>query len=93
MAAPASGRYVRVRLESDPAILSIAELEVFSGGRNVAKGKPAVQSSVGYGGVPSRAVDGNADPEWGNGSITHTDEGRKHSPQWWEVDLTKSFNV
>ena len=93
MAAPTNGRYVRVRLESDPAILSIAELEVFSGGRNVAKGKPAVQSSVGYGGVPSRAVDGNADPEWGNGSITHTDEGRKHSPQWWEVDLTKSFNV
>ena len=93
VAAPSAGRYVHVRLESDPAILSIAELEVFSGGVNVAKGRPATQSTTGYGGVPSRAVDGNANPDWNSDTITHTDERRRHEPQWWEVDLAKSVGV
>ena len=93
MAASATGRYVHVRLERIPAILSIAELEVFSGGRNVAKGKPAFQSTVGGSAGPSRAVDGNTAHKWGSASITHTDERSKNSPQWWEVDLKENVKV
>lgn len=93
LAAPSKGRYVHVRLPRNPSILSIAELEVYSGGRNVAKGKATSQSSVGAGGVPERAVDGNANHDWGGRSITHTNEGQKNRPQWWEVDLGKNVEV
>ena len=92
-AAPSKGRYVHVRLARIPAVLSIAELEVYSGGRNVAKGKRATQSSLGSGGVPERAVDGNTNHDWGGRSITHTNEGEKKKPQWWEVDLGTSVSV
>ncbi len=92
-AAPERGRYVHVRLERIPAILSIAELEVFSGGVNVARGKPAFQSTVDHGAVPARAVDGNTNHDWGARSITHTDERYKNVPQWWEVDLKSSVVV
>ncbi len=93
LAAPSKGRYVHVRLARIPAVLSIAELEVYSGGRNVAKGKRATQSSLGAGGVPARAVDGNTNHDWGGRSITHTNEGEKKKPQWWEVDLGASVSV
>ena len=93
VAAPSKGRYVQVRLDRNPAILSIAELEVYSGGRNVAKGKPASQSSVGARGTAERAVDGNTSHDWGSKSITHTNEGQKNRPQWWEVDLKANTEV
>jgi len=32
---------------------------------NVALGRPAAQSSVGWGGVAARAVDGNTNKQWG----------------------------
>jgi len=47
-------------------------------------GKPATQSSTGYGGDPSRAVDGNTSGVWANNSVTHTN--LSHQP-WWQVDL------
>ena len=37
-------------------------IPVFS---NVALGRPAAQSSVGWGGVAARAVDGNTNKQWG----------------------------
>lgn len=52
---------------------------------NLAAGKPATQSSTHGGGVASRAVDGNTDGVWDNGSVTHT---LIDTPQpWWQVDL------
>jgi alpha-L-fucosidase len=53
---------------------------------NAALGKPATQKSVGNGGVPERAVDGNTDGTWGAGSVTHTAEDGSPEP-WWQVDL------
>jgi len=44
----------------------------------------ASQSSLGYGGIASRAIDGNTSGLWGNGSVTHT---TLQSGAWWEVDL------
>lgn len=51
---------------------------------NLALGQQAEQSSLGYGGLPERAVDGNTDGHYHAGSVSHT--GYEQSP-WWQVDL------
>ncbi len=51
---------------------------------NLALGRPALQSSIGWDGAASRAVDGNVDGQWGGGSVTHT---QADAPAWWQVDL------
>lgn len=72
-AKPVTGRYVRIDIPGVKT-LSLAEVQVFSGKTNVALKCKTTQSSVGHSGAGSRAVDGNADGEWGRGSITHTVE-------------------
>jgi hypothetical protein len=56
---------------------------------NVALNGTATQSSTGWGGIASRAIDGNTSGIYGDGSITHTllEDGA-----WWEVDLGSSFS-
>ncbi|MFN9912401.1 MAG: hypothetical protein ACK53L_07445, partial [Pirellulaceae bacterium] len=54
-----SGRYVRVELPGADKILSLAEVEVFSKGENIARQGTAMQSNVAFEGVPARAIDGN----------------------------------
>ena len=61
-----------------------ATLTVTKGSDNLALNKTASMSSVGWGGTASRAVDGNTDGVWDNGSVAHT--GKQANP-WWEVDL------
>jgi len=53
-------------------------------GMNLARGKPSDQSSTDYGGVASRAVDGNTDGVFANGSVTFADGGQQ---AWWQVDM------
>ena len=55
-----------------------------AGGRNVARGRPARQSSTQFGGVAERAVDGNRDGVYDHGTMTHTGSDAN---EWWEVDL------
>jgi putative heme-binding domain-containing protein len=80
-----SGRYVRIELPGKQRTLTLAEVEVFSGGVNVARQGKASQSSTGYGGVASRAIDGNKSPNYSDGGQTHTQEGIEDP--WWQVDL------
>jgi len=82
-----AGRFVRVSLPGKAQYLGLAEVQVFSSGQNIAKGKKAKQSTTGYGGTASRAVDGNTNGVYGAGSITHTNQ---QNDPWWEVDLGKS---
>jgi len=77
----ASGRYVRVQ-QLGTNYLSLAEVQVTP--RNLAQGRPATQSSTYNGGAASRAVDGNTDGVFNNGSVTHTDSTAQ---AWWQVDL------
>ena len=51
---------------------------------NLAFGKQTNQSSVSFGGVSSRAVDGISNTDYYANSCTHTD--REYNP-WWRVDL------
>lgn len=78
------GRFVRIELPRR-GTLTLAEVQVFSGGRNIALGGKARQSSIAYGGEPSRAIDGRTDGDYASGTETHTQENERRP--WWEVDL------
>ena len=79
-----SGRYVRIELPRE-GTLTLAEVQVFSGGENIARHGKATQSSTVNNGVASRAIDGHTDGNWSSGTLTHTTENENHP--WWEVDL------
>ncbi len=51
---------------------------------NLALGRMATSSSLGWGGTPSRAVDGSTDGNYANNSVTHT---QADAQAWWQVDL------
>ncbi len=55
-----------------------------SSGTNLALNKSATQVSTTDGGTANKAVDGNTDGTFNNGSVTHT--GNPSMP-WWQVDL------
>jgi putative heme-binding domain-containing protein len=78
------GRYVRIEL-TGRSTLTLAEVEVMSEGRNVARGGKASQKNTAHGGEAKRAIDGNKEGSYGGGGQTHTVENTP-SP-WWEVDL------
>ena len=61
-----------------------------TGETNLALGKPATQSSTAYDSPASRAVDGNTDGYWSNGSVSHTDDNYQ---AWWQVDLGSVYQV
>jgi len=88
-----TGRFVRLELAGQGRSLTMAELEVFSGGKNVALRKPAQQSTVMFGGTADNAVDGQI----GNGSnakgvgFAHTDGNAPLT--WWEVDLGQEYPI
>ncbi|HPC23544.1 MAG TPA: SUMF1/EgtB/PvdO family nonheme iron enzyme, partial [Phycisphaerae bacterium] len=86
---PVVGRFVRVEIPKAKATLSLAEVEVFSKGENVALKGRAQQSQDAHGAGAARAIDGNTDTTWGGGSITHTPEDQPNP--WWEVDLRAEF--
>jgi prepilin-type processing-associated H-X9-DG protein len=88
-----TGRYVKVTLPGTN-VLSLAEVQVFdAGGNNVAAGRTATQSSSDPTfpqGSPNKAVDGNTNGAWANGSVTHT---ANQANQWWMVDLGSSNEI
>jgi len=82
-------RFVRVQLRGQN-FLSLAEVQVFPP-QDLALGKNASQSSTPtWGGPAARAVDGNPDGNWANGSVTHTDLDVQ---AWWQVDLGPDVHI
>ena len=77
-------RYVRIELPRR-GTLTLAEVEVWSGGQNVARRGKASQSTTGNSGDAAHAIDGNNDGSFGSGSQTHSVENDRNP--WWEVDL------
>lgn len=80
----AFGRYVRIEIPRR-ATLTLAEVEVYSDGRNIARGGKAKQNATAHGGNAERAIDGNKSPSYGGGGQTHTPEDQPNP--WWELDL------
>ena len=74
---PVMGRFVRVEIPKDKATLSLAEVQIFSKGVNVALKGKAMQSADANGGVASRAIDGTPTPR---GAATPSPTRRRTSP-------------
>jgi putative heme-binding domain-containing protein len=80
----ANARFVRIELPR-PGTLTLAEVEVYSEDRNVARAGTATQKNTAHGGEAARGIDGNTDASYGGGGQTHTEENTDQP--WWEVDL------
>ena len=59
---------------------------------NLALGQPTSQSSTGFGGVPSLAVDGNTDGNYLDNSVTSTGQ-TPVAQEWWQVDLGRVSTI
>lgn len=84
-------RYVRVEIPGEQRTLTLAEVEVFSDGRNVARQGKATQKNTAHGGDAKRAIDGNKSGNYGDGGQTHTQENT--TDPWLEVDLGGEFPI
>lgn len=75
----------RVIITNPRLVLSLAEVQLVnsSGNTNFASRGIATQSSTSFGGVASRAIDGNVSQNWTDGGITHTSR-----PGWWKLTFT-----
>ena len=87
-------RYVRIELPGNKKeALTLAEVEVRSGGRNIALDGKARQSSTGFGGIAYHAIDGVKNPKYqlsGSPGQSHTNHA---AGNWWELDLGGSFTI
>ena len=81
-------RYVRIirDKDGDNHWMNLAEVEVFSGGTNVASGKTVTQSSISHPGTfdPPNLVDGNKT------NFAHTNNG---AVEWFLIDLGKDYDI
>lgn len=83
-------RFVRVELMGNDRILSLAEVQVVSAGKNVALSGMASQSTTDFGGDAKRAIDDNTNGDYTKNSTTHS---AISANPWWEVDLGSEFPV
>jgi hypothetical protein len=83
-------RFIRIEIPGKEKILSLAEVQVFSGTENVALKGEATQSSTDYEAKASLAIDGNTDGTFDLKSTTHT---KSSDAPWWELDLKKAASV
>jgi putative heme-binding domain-containing protein len=84
-------KFIRIELPGDSRILTLAEVEVLSGGNNLAREGNAKQSSTGHSGDAVRAIDGNTEGGFQSGGQTHTAESTKDP--WWEVELPTPSDI
>ncbi|MEC8570956.1 MAG: DUF1549 domain-containing protein, partial [Planctomycetota bacterium] len=83
------GRFVRLELPKDhDGFLTLSEVQVFSGGRNIARTGQATQSSVDYNSPAAKAIDGNHDGSFASCSCTQSERAA-----WWELDLGAEFPI
>lgn len=83
---PVKGQFLRIEHQGNQKqILSLAEVQVFQTGKNIATQGIASQSSTTHDGPAKLAIDGNTDGHFFNAkSTTHTDTTVK---PWWELNL------
>ncbi len=92
MATGKPARFVRIELPGDKRILTLAEVEVMSGGKNIAPTGKATQSSTNGDAVAARAIDGNKDADYNKKGQTHTENAGTTLP-WWELDLGQAKDI
>ena len=83
------GRYVRLEMpKNHDGFLTLSEVQVFSGGKNIARSGKATQSSVAYSSPATKAIDGNHNGTFASCSCTNSERNA-----WWEVDLGAEFAI
>ncbi|MBC8351071.1 MAG: DUF1553 domain-containing protein [Planctomycetes bacterium] len=85
-----TGRFVRVEIVDRAEYLSLAEVQVFSNGENIATQGTATQSSVDYDSPAKLAIDGNTNGDHSKGSVTHTKNDKN---AWWLVELPEQVGI
>lgn len=85
-----AGRFVRIEIPGKEKILSLAEVQVFSGKENIAMTGEATQSSTFQNSPAKLAIDGKTDGDFNANSVSHTD---KTENPWWELDLKAVHQV
>ena len=88
--APAPAKFLRIQIPGDAKILSLAEVQVFSGGTNIAGDGTATQSTTDFEGPARLAIDNNTDGNFQNKSVTHTAISKD---PWWELELRTAAPV
>jgi hypothetical protein len=83
-------RFVRIELMGNDRILSLAEVQVFAAGKNLALAGTASQSTTDFGGEAKRAIDDKTNGDYAKNSTTHT---ALSANPWWEVDLGSEFQI
>ncbi|XP_075208838.1 uncharacterized protein LOC142316938 [Anomaloglossus baeobatrachus] len=93
------GQYVSVVIPGRTEFLTLCEVEVYADidctpkGSNIAINGEASQQSdlqnkvMGY---AKNAIDGVKDPNYNNGSCTHTNQVKN---PWWKLDLTQTYKI
>jgi hypothetical protein len=89
-AARPPARFIRIELPGEGKILSLAEVQVFSQGTNIATSGSASQSSTDFNGPAPLAIDNNTDGNYDRKSVTHTAISKD---PWWELDLKAPTSV
>jgi NPCBM/NEW2 domain len=85
-------RFVRVEhLSAVPQYLSLAEVVVYEGDKNIAPQGRATQVGTAFDGPPEKAIDGNADGNLNTGKSVTCSTLVPHP--WWEVDLQRDVKV
>ncbi len=79
-----TGQFVRIApAKGHSGFVTISEVEIFSGGKNIARAGTAKQSSdYGGGSVAAKAIDGTKDGSFASCACT-----LEQKDPWWEVDL------
>ena len=88
-AGPIAGRFVRVEKPGQNQSVTIAEVQVFSGGKNIApEGRPDMTDAPKQQRrcPASAAISGDTDIQWREPDNTVAQSGTADNP-WWEVDL------
>ncbi len=79
-----AGQFVRIEIPGDQKVLTLAEVEIISDGKNIAPEGKASQSSTAFDAPAARAVDGNNSGTFADKGQTHTEQSKN---PWWEIDL------
>ena len=83
-AEPVVARYVRIDLPGDGRVLSLAEVQVYSGEKLISLLGKARQPTTFNNATADKAIDGKTSGAFSEGSVSHTESG---SYIWWELDL------
>ena len=89
---PLNPRFVRIELPGQQRILSIAEVQIYAAGENVASMGKATQSSTGYDAPAKLAIDGDTDGDFFKARSTTHNATAEANP-WWELDLGSELPV